>query len=211
MENQPSRRNFLKTSTAAAATGAALTSTIARTAHAQGSDEIKFALIGCGGRGSGATINIFESGGNVKLVGVADAFDGKASGLVNTLKTRNKGKYADKVDVPADRIFSGLDAYKKLLEVECDLVIIATPPGFKPQQFEAAVNAGKHIFCEKPVASDAAGVRRFLKSVEESKKKNLARRHRTATSTRSAIPGDRRTHSGRRDRRPDLPAGLLER
>ncbi|MEO1528566.1 MAG: Gfo/Idh/MocA family oxidoreductase [Planctomycetota bacterium] len=173
MENQPSRRNFLKTSTAAAATGAALTSTSARTAHAQGSDEIKFALIGCGGRGSGATINIFESGGNVKLVGVADAFDGKASGLVNTLKTRNKGKYADKVDVPADRIFSGLDAYKKLLEVECDLVIIATPPGFKPQQFEAAVNAGKHIFCEKPVASDPAGVRRFLKSVEESKKKNL--------------------------------------
>lgn len=173
MENQPSRRNFLKSTTAAAAAGAALTSTIARTAHAQGSDEIKFALIGCGGRGTGASVNIFETKGNVKLVAVADAFEGKASGVVNTLKTRSKGKYADKVDVPADQIFAGLDAYKKLLEVDCDLVIIATPPGFKPQQFEAAVKAGKHIFMEKPVASDAAGVRRVLANVEESKKKNL--------------------------------------
>jgi predicted dehydrogenase len=104
---------------------------------------------------------------------VADAFEGKASEALNELKTRNKGKYADKVDVPADQIFSGLDAYKKLLDVDSDLVIIATPPGFKPQQFEAAVKAGKHIFMEKPVASDAVGVRRVLANVEESKKKNL--------------------------------------
>ena len=173
MENQPSRRNFLKSTSAAAAAGATLTSTIARTAHAQGSDEIKFALIGCGGRGTGASVNIFETKGNTKLVAVADAFDGKASAVINTLKTRQKGKYADKVDVPADQIFSGLDAYKKLLDVESDLVIIATPPGVNPQQFEAAVKAGKHIFMEKPVASDATGVRRVLANVEESKKKNL--------------------------------------
>ena len=168
MENQPSRRNFLKTGSATAA-GAALTSTIARTAHAQGSDEIKFALIGCGGRGQGASQNIFNTKGNTKLVAVADAFDGKASAAIKNLDRKNKGK----VDVPADRKFVGLDAYKKLLEVDADLVIIATPPGFKPQQFEAAVNAGKHIFMEKPVASDATGVRRVLASVEESKKKNL--------------------------------------
>ena len=169
MENQPTRRNFLKTSTAAAAAGAALSSTIARTAHAQGSDEIRFALIGCGGRGQGASQNIFNTKGNTKLVAVADAFDGKASSAINNLSRRNEGK----VDVPADRKFVGLDAYKKLLEVDADLVIIATPPGFKPQQFEAAVNAGKHVFMEKPVASDAVGVRRVLASVEESKKKNL--------------------------------------
>lgn len=169
MENHPSRRNFLKTSTAAAAAGAALTSTIARTAHAQGSDEIKFALIGCGGRGQGASQNIFNTKGNTKLVAVADAFDGKASAAIQNLSRKNKGK----VDVPADRKFVGLDAYKKLLEVDADLVIIATPPGFKPQQFEAAVKAGKHIFMEKPVASDAVGVRRVLASVEESKKKSL--------------------------------------
>ncbi|MCC9600841.1 Gfo/Idh/MocA family oxidoreductase [Stieleria sp. JC731] len=172
MENQPSRRNFLKTSTTAAA-GVTLASTIARSAHAQGSDEIKIGLIGCGGRGTGATVNMFETKGNVKLVAVADAFDSKASGVVNTLKSRNRGKYASKVDVPAEQIFSGLDAYKKVIESDCDVVIIATPPGFKPQQFEAAVNAGKHIFMEKPVASDATGVRRVLASVEESKKKNL--------------------------------------
>ena len=173
MENQPSRRKFLKTSTAAAASAAAVSSQIARTAHAQGSDEIKFALIGCGGRGTGASINIFKTKGNTKLVAVADAFENKATGVIDTLKKREKGKFADKVDVPAEHIFTGLDAYKKLLDVESDLVIIATPPGFKPQQFEAAVNAGKHIFMEKPVASDATGVRRVLASVEESKKKDL--------------------------------------
>lgn len=168
MDNHPSRRNFIKTGTAAAA-GAAFTSTIARTAHAQGSDQIKFGLIGCGGRGNGASVNIFNSGGNTKLVAVADAFEHKASSTINSLSKRFK----DKVDVPADQKFVGLDAYKKLLETDCDLVIIATPPGFKPQQFEAAVNAGKHIFMEKPVASDSTGVRRVLASVEESKKKNL--------------------------------------
>ncbi|KAA5540961.1 Gfo/Idh/MocA family oxidoreductase [Roseiconus nitratireducens] len=168
MENHPSRRNFLKSTTAAAA-GATLTSTIARTAHAAGDDEIKFALIGCGGRGQGASQNIFNTKGNTKLVAVADAFDGKASSAIQNLSRRNEGK----VDVPADRKFVGLDAYKKIMDVDCDLVIIATPPGFKPQQFEAAVNAGKHIFMEKPVASDAPGVRRVLKSVEESKQKNL--------------------------------------
>lgn len=173
MENQPTRRNFIKKSSAAAAAGTVLSSTIARSAHAQGSDEIKFALIGCGGRGTGATMNIFNSGGKVKLVAVHDAFEAKASGVVNSLKSREKGKYADMVDVPAENIFSGLDGYKNLLQVDADLVIIATPPGFKPQQFEAAVNAGKHVFMEKPVASDATGVRRVLAAVEESKKKNL--------------------------------------
>lgn len=168
MENHSNRRGFLKTSTAAAG-AAALSSTIARTAHAQGSDEIKFALVGCGGRGTGASANLFESGGPVKLVSVADAFNNKASDAINNLSK----KYQDKVDVPPDRIFSGFDAYKKAIDVECDLVVIATPPGFKPQQFEYAVSQGKHVFCEKPVASDAPGVRRFLDAVAESKKKNL--------------------------------------
>lgn len=168
MENNPNRRNFLKTSTAAAG-AAALSSTIARSAHAQGSDEIKFALIGCGGRGQGASNNIFNTKGNTKLVAVADAFHGKASSAVNNLAKRHK----DKVDVPPDRIFSGFDAYKQAIEVESDLVIIATPPGFKPQQFEYAVSKGKHVFMEKPVASDAPGVRRVLDAVAESKKKDL--------------------------------------
>lgn len=168
MTEQPSRRGFLKTSTVAA-TGAAISTQIARSAHAAGSDEIRFVLIGCGGRGKGASENLFKSGGNVKLVAVADAFPRSASDAV-TLLSR---KYKDMVDVPADRVFSGLDAYKNAIDVDADLVVIATPPAFKPQQFEYAVNKGRHIFCEKPVASDAPGIRRFMASVKESKKKNL--------------------------------------
>ncbi len=168
MTTPPSRRNFIKTSTASAATLVAA-SQIARTAHAAGSDEIRFVVVGLGGRGSGAAVNIMETKGNVKLVAVADAFGGKASSQINSLKK----KYPDKVDVPEDRIFSGLDSYKAAIDVDCDLVVIATPPGFKPQQFEYAVNKGRHIFMEKPVASDAVGVKRVLESVAESKKKNL--------------------------------------
>lgn len=168
MTETPSRRNFLKTSTATA-TGIAVASQIARTAHAAGSDEIRFVVIGLGGRGSGAAANIMETKGNVKLVAVADAFGKKASNQLDALKK----KYPDKVDVPEDRIFTGLDGYKGAIDVDCDLVVIATPPGFKPQQFEYAVNKGRHIFMEKPVATDATGVKRVLAAVEESKKKNL--------------------------------------
>lgn len=170
MQNDSNRRTFLK-KTSAAAAGAALTSTIAKTAHAAGSDEIRFVLIGCGGRGTGAAKQIMSTKGNVKLVAVADPFAHKADG---TLKALGRGKdNKDKIDVPPERIFGGLDGYKKAIDVENDLVIIATPPGFKPQQFEYAVNKGRHIFMEKPVASDAVGVRRVLDAVEESKKKKL--------------------------------------
>lgn len=168
MTTPPSRRSFIKTSTTSAATLMAATQ-IARTAHAAGTDEIRFVVIGLGGRGSGAAANIMETKGNVKLVAVADAFGSGAAKQINSLKK----KYPDKVDVPEDRIFAGLDAYKAAIDVDCDLVVIATPPGFKPQQFEYAVNKGRHVFMEKPVASDAVGVRRVLASVEESKKKNL--------------------------------------
>ena len=169
MEKDSTRRNFLKTGTAAAAGAALINSTIAKTAHAQGSDEIKIALIGCGGRGSGATKNMFNTKGNVKLYAMADAFQKKISSAHNSLSRANK----DKVDCPPDRQFAGFDGYKKAIDTDCDVVIIATPPGFKPQQFDYAVQKGKHIFMEKPVASDAVGIRRVLDAVEESKKKNL--------------------------------------
>ena len=168
MEESSNRRVFMKNGTVAAA-GAALAGSIARTAHAAGSDEIKFVLVGCGGRGSGAAAQIMNTKGNVKLVAAADAFAGNANGRVGSLKR----KYGDKVDCPPERTFVGLDAYKKAIDVDCDLVVIATPPGFKPQQFEYAVSKGRHVFMEKPVASDAVGVRRVLASVEESKKKDL--------------------------------------
>jgi len=168
MPNDPNRRNFIKTGTVAVA-GAALTSTVARTAHAAGSDEIRVALVGCGGRGSGAVDQIMNSKGNTKLVAVADAFGKNAGGSVARLAKKHK----EKVDVAPENVFVGLDAYKNAIDSDCDLVVIATPPGFKPQQFEYAVNRGRHIFMEKPVASDAVGIKRVLASVEESKKKNL--------------------------------------
>jgi predicted dehydrogenase len=168
MSEKSTRRTFIKGSSAALV-GTALAGSVVKNAHAAGSDEIRFALVGCGGRGSGAAAQIMNTKGNVKLVSVADAFQGKAAGAVKKLAQRNKTK----VDVPEDRVFSGLDAYKKAIDVDCDLVVIATPPGFKPQQFDYAVSKGRHVFMEKPVASDAPGVRRVLAAVEESKKKNL--------------------------------------
>ena len=168
MTTEPTRRNFLKTATATAA-GVAAASQIARTAHAQGSDEIRFVLVGCGGRGTGAAEQIMDAKGKTRLVAVADAFDRNAKSCLGQLARKHK----EKVDVSEEKTFTGLDAYKRAIDVDCDLVVIATPPGYKPQQFDYAISKGKHVFMEKPVASDAAGVRRVLKAVEESKKKNL--------------------------------------
>ncbi len=168
MTTEPTRRNFIKTATATAA-GVAAASQIARTAHAQGSDEIRFVLVGCGGRGTGAAEQIMDAKGKTRLVAVADAFERNAKGCLGQLSRKHK----EKVDVSQDKTFTGLDAYKRAIDVDCDLVVIATPPGYKPQQFDYAISKGKHVFMEKPVASDAAGVRRVLKAVEESKKKNL--------------------------------------
>lgn len=169
MQDNADRRTFLKTSSAATAS-AALTSTIAKTAHAAGSDLIRFVVVGCGGRGTGAAAQIMNTKGNVKLVAVADAFADNCNGALRSL---NRGDNKSKIDVPEERVFVGLDSYKAAIDVDCDLVVIATPPGYKPQQFEYAVNKGRHIFMEKPVATDAVGTRRVLASVEESKKKNL--------------------------------------
>jgi len=83
-------------------------------------------------------------------------------------------QHGEKVKVAADKKFTGLDAYQKVIDSGVDVVILATPPGFRPQHLKAAVDAGKHIFAEKPVATDAPGVRSVLASVAEAKKKNLA-------------------------------------
>jgi myo-inositol 2-dehydrogenase / D-chiro-inositol 1-dehydrogenase len=169
MPQESSRRDFLKKTSVTASAGLALSSGLARSVHAAGSDEIKFVVVGLGGRGTGAAEQIMNAPGKTKMVAVADAFQDNATRSLKQLSRSHK----DKVAVTEDKIFTGLDAYKKAIDVECDLVVIATPPGYKPQQFEYAVNKGKHVFMEKPVASDAPGVRRVLKSVEESKKKNL--------------------------------------
>ena len=166
-----SRRGFLKTGSAAMAGGALLGALAPeRFAHAAGGDEIKIALVGCGGRGGGAADQALSTYqiGPVKLVAMADVHEDRLTGTLNNLKA----KHADRIDVPKERQFLGFDAFEKAIEV-ADVVILTTPPGFRPMMFEAAVKAGKHVFMEKPVASDAAGVRKVLAAAEEAKKKNL--------------------------------------
>jgi myo-inositol 2-dehydrogenase/D-chiro-inositol 1-dehydrogenase len=171
--DQTSRRDFIKTSSMLVAGGAVAGSTLnfARAAHPFGSDTIKVGLVGCGGRGTGAAVQALNTmGGEVKVTALADVFEDRIQGAYRGIK----GAHNDKVDVPKERMFAGFDAYQNLLQTDCDMVILATPPGFRPQQFEAAVKAGKHVFMEKPVAVDAAGVRRVLEANKAAKEKNLA-------------------------------------
>ena len=164
-----SRRGFLKRSTGILAASAAVGGALARTAHAAGSDQIKIALIGCGGRGVGAAHNCLDVRDNIKLVAVADAFEDNARRAAESLKKA----YGDKVDVPAERVFSGFDAYQKAIRAGVDLVLLVTPPGFRPLHYRAAVEAGKHVFMEKPVCVDAPGFRSVQETNRLAEQKGL--------------------------------------
>jgi myo-inositol 2-dehydrogenase/D-chiro-inositol 1-dehydrogenase len=164
------RRSFLQTSSKIAAGGALLGALpVERFAlGASPGDTLRIALVGCGGRGSGAADQALDRSGGVKLVAMADVFEDRLESSLKSLQ----GKHKEKIEVDADSKFIGFDGYKKAIAM-ADVVILATPPGFRPMQFEEAVRQGKHIFTEKPVATDAPGVRRFLAAAEEAKKKDL--------------------------------------
>jgi predicted dehydrogenase len=164
-----SRREFLQTSTAALSAAAIAQLSLSSGVYAAGDDVIKVGLIGCGGRGTGAAGQALSTEGNVKLVAMGDAFGDSLNASLNNLK---RG-HADRVSVDDDHKFVGFDAYKKVIDSDVDLVILATPPGFRPTHFEYAVSKGKHVFMEKPVAVDAPGVRKVLESVKIAKDKNL--------------------------------------
>lgn len=165
-----SRRRFLQTSAAALGTGLAVGQGFARSAHAAGSDTLKIGLVGCGGRGAGAVANALEADKNTKLVAMGDAFGDVIGNRLELLKK----KYADRIDVTPERCFGGFDAYQKVLGSGVDVVILATPPHFRPQHLKACVEADKHVFVEKPVAVDAPGVRSILATCEEAKKKGIS-------------------------------------
>lgn len=171
--DRPSRRQFLQTSTAAALGTAVLGGLdVARSAHAAGDDLIRVGLIGCGGRGTGAASQALKTSGPVKLVAMGDAFrDRVESSLTNLLK---EDGLAERIDVPQERQFAGFDAFQQVIDSGVDLVILATPPGFRPQHLAAAVDAGKHVFMEKPVAVDAPGVRAVIEAGRRAREKNLA-------------------------------------
>jgi myo-inositol 2-dehydrogenase / D-chiro-inositol 1-dehydrogenase len=195
MENQPTnpsavnRRQFIKRSSLAAASAAAVVN-FPSILSAQSKQPINAVIIGMGGRGAGAGRDFLDAakivGANAKIVAVADIFPEQAK----------RGK--DNFSVPDDKCFSGFDAYKKAIEVPgVNYVILATPPGFRPPHFKAAVEAGKHVFIEKPVAVDGPGIRVIYAAAEQAVKKNLKvaagtqRRHRP-----SYIETVKRIHDG---------------
>lgn len=164
---RPTRREFMRT----AAAGTAVASFgILHGAHAQGGDVLKVGLIGCGGRGTGAAREALLADPNTKLVAVGDAFKDMAESSVKRLKS--DPKIAARVAVDTDHCFVGFDAYKSVIEA-CDVIVHGTPPGFRPQHLRACVEAGKHVFVEKPVAVDAPGVRSVMESCRMAKEKGL--------------------------------------
>lgn len=169
MSSETSRRDFIKAS--AVAGGALATSAILTNAHAQqNNDTIRVGLVGCGGRGSGAIEQCLRADENVRLVAVADTFRDRINSCLTRL--RNNAAVRNKVDVTNDRIFVGLDSYQQVIQ-NSDLILLATPPGFRPIHIRAAVAARKHIFTEKPVAVDGPGIRACLAAYEEANRHNL--------------------------------------
>jgi len=171
----PSRRQFLKTS-GVAAIGGALASPLAFTQKVSGarssSDTLRIGLIGCGGRGTGAAAQALSTGEGVVLTALGDVFKEHVQSSRRNLAGNEQ--FGKRVQVPDDACFVGLDAYQKVIDSGVDVVLLAAPPGFRPQHLRAAVEAGKHIFCEKPMATDAPGVRSVLQSAAMAKEKNLA-------------------------------------
>ena len=173
MKNQEpltTRRDFLKTSAAAGAILGAPAILSGNLFAAQDSDTLRVGLVGCGGRGSGAAEQALSADPNVVLTAMGDAFEEKIQPSLNELRK----KHAERVKVTPDKCFAGLDAYQKVIESGVDVVLLCSPPGFRPAHLKAAVAAGKHVFCEKPMATDAPGVRSVIESGKLAKQKNLA-------------------------------------
>ena len=165
------RRDFLKTT---AATGGALASALAFPTVTFGkpdSRKLKIGFIGCGGRGTGAAAQALKADSNVILHAMGDVYANQIERSLTSLKKEinEEGKF----DLPKERQFVGLDAYEKVLASGVDTVILTTPPGFRPLHFKAAIDAGKHVFLEKPMATDAPGLRSVMETVKKSREKGL--------------------------------------
>jgi len=176
------RRDFVKTSAAiAAGSMAAAHLAVARSAHAAGSDAVNIGLIGCGGRGTGAAMNAMEASPRVHIIALADVFQDRLDSSRKGLAGRG-----DRARVADDRCYLGFDAYKELLADGVDSVILATPPHFRPIHVAAAVDAGCHVFMEKPVAVDPVGIRKVIAAGEVADRKGL-----------SVVAGTQRRHEAR--------------
>lgn len=167
-DGRTSRRQFITTAAATAASVAAAPRAFA--AHHGGSGRLRIGLVGCGGRGKGAIRDAMNAGDDAVLVAMGDAFEDNMTSAYGSLKE----EFGDRVQVPSEQRFSGFDAYKQVIDTDCDIVFLTTPPGFRPIHFRAAVDAGKHVFAEKPVAVDAPGIRSFMETARDAKDRGLA-------------------------------------
>lgn len=165
------RRDFLNATTT---TGGALAAaaTLAPAVHASGDDTLRVGLIGCGGRGTGAASQALNADTRVQLTAMGDAFADRLQLSLNSLKEDRSVE--SKINVPPERQFVGFDAYKQVLESGVDVVLLTTPPHFRPLHLKAAIDAGKHVFAEKPCAVDAPGVHSVLRTCEEARRKRLS-------------------------------------
>lgn len=162
------RRQFLQTSAAIAGGVMVSPYTMATYPHVNVDNTIKIALVGCGGRGSGAANEALNTGDDIRLVAMADAFQEKLDVSYKNLKEI----HGDKVAVTEENKFVGLDGYKEAMKL-ADIVFLATPPGFRPAHFEEAIRQNKHVFMEKPVATDVPGIRKIIEQGKIAKEKNL--------------------------------------
>ena len=157
----------------AGAAAAAGTLSIARSAHAASNNELKIALIGCGGRGTGAVNDCMNAakilGQPVKLIAMADAFEDRVRGSLGRLQK----EWAASIDVPEERMFTDLDNHQKAIDCGPDIVLMASPPGFRPTEYAAAIRAGKHVFMEKPCCLDAPGYRTLVEANNQADQKGL--------------------------------------
>ncbi|MFN3158447.1 MAG: Gfo/Idh/MocA family oxidoreductase [Rubinisphaera brasiliensis] len=165
-----SRRQFLQTSAATTVVGTLASQLTSPAAFAGETNTLKVGLVGCGGRGTGAARDTLSADPNCKITAIGDLFPEYTESTINRLKST---EYGDRVTIEPDHVFSGFDAYKKVIDSGVDVVLLATPPGFRPQHVEAAINAGKHVFCEKPVAVDPVGCRTVWEAGEKARQKGL--------------------------------------
>jgi len=163
------RRAFLKAAGATAAFSAFPNLLLGAPAN---NAKLKIGLVGCGGRGTGAAEQALFADANTVLWAIGDVFETQIPKALNNLK-----RFEGRLEVTKERQFSGLDAYMKVLESGVDVVLLATPPGFRPQQMRAAIEAGKHVFAEKPMAVDVAGVKSVMETARLAKEKGLTLQH----------------------------------
>lgn len=169
-KRQNTRRDFVKNTTLLSAGMLLPTLDVGAMANVFENKTLKLALVGCGGRGSGAADQALQADDNVELVAMADAFEDRLTSSFNNLSEKYAG--TEKINVKEKNRFVGFDAYKKAIDL-ADVVILATPPGFRPQHFAYAIENDKHVFMEKPLATDVPGIRKVLEMAEVAKSKKL--------------------------------------